>query len=314
MRTSTFFQKNILITGISGFVGSHLANKLTSLGANVYGVSRTNDSKHILKTSVTEFSPLKDFIQKHNISLVFHLAGEALVESGQEDPYKTYKTNIAGTLNVLEIARLTNMEKVIIASTSHVYGNHKPPFYERYTPKPSRPYETSKTCTDLIAQSYARSFNLPVLIPRFVNIYGPGDLNFSRLIPRTMQSVINNQSPQMWGGRSVRDYLYIDDAIDAYIKLARIDIEKVGSSRVFNFGSGNRLPVEQVITMIIALSGKNVNIEKMADKRADEITLQYVSWSKAKKILDWQPKFSLDHGLRKTHAWYKEYFSGKKSI
>src|SRR5579859_7141660 len=214
MTKSIFKNKNILITGITGFIGSHLKKRLEELGANVYGISRSAEKKNIFKANIIDLSAIDKIFKKKNIAMCFHLAAESLVELGQSDPYQTFKINTLGTLNILEAARNNNIEKLIIASTSHVYGNSKLPFREIYQPKPSRPYETSKTCTDLLAQSYADTFNLPVLIPRFINIYGPGDLHTNRLIPKTINSILHDQSPTMWGGSAVRDYLYIDDAID----------------------------------------------------------------------------------------------------
>lgn len=215
-------------------------------------------------------------------------------------------------MNILESARNNNLEKVIIASTSHVYGKNKVPYVESYMPRPTRPYETSKACTDLIAQSYATSFNLPVLIPRFVNIYGPGDLNFQRLIPKTIKNVLENCSPTMWGGGTMRDYLFIDDAIEAYLLLAKITINKVGENRVFNFGSFNIISVEDLIKKIIKIAQKNVTVKKIIEKRDGEISSQYVSFKKAMKLLNWKPKTSLDEGLKKTIAWYAKYIYNRE--
>lgn len=301
--------KRILITGITGFVGSHLAKKLSELGAKVYGISRRELSGNVLRTSIENYESINEYVRQESIEVCVHLAAEALVEAGQIDPYQTFKININGTLNILEIARKNNLERVIIASTSHVYGNNPVPFLEEYAPKPSRPYETSKTCTDIIAQSYADSFHLPVLIPRFVNIYGPGDLNFSRLVPKTMQNVIQEKPPTMWGGEVVRDYLYIDDAIAAYLKLLTTDMQKIDKNRIFNFGTEHKISVKNLIEKIIKLSGQKLVTAKIFDGRQDEILEQYVSYEKAKKTLHWIPQVALDEGIQKTLLWYKEYFA-----
>lgn len=299
-----FRNKNILITGINGFIGLNLSKKLETLGACVYGISRSDSKKNILKANILNFSVIDKFIKEKKINICFHLAAESLVEHGQKDPYNTFKINTEGTLNILESARKNSLEKIIIASTSHVYGNNRIPYFEGYTPRPSRPYETSKTCVDLIAQSYADTFNLPVRIPRFVNLYGPGDLNFNRIIPRTVKSVINNQNPKMWGGDVIRDYLYIDDAIDAYLKLASKNIPKAEKNKIFNFGSGNALSVRELIEKIIFLSNKDLQIEKIKNERSLEIKVQYVSWKKANRYLNWSPRIDLDEGLKKTIDWY----------
>ncbi len=300
-------EKNILVTGARGFVGSNLIKKLTAMGANVYGLSHSSRGKNILKGDILDFEKISKIVKEKKISICFHLAGEALVEAGQEKPYDTFMVNMQGTLNILEIGRIYDLERIIIASSSHVYGKNKVPYFESYTPRPSRPYETSKACTDLIAKSYADTFNLPVLIPRFVNIYGPGDLNFDRLIPKTIRNILKGFSPTMWGGEAVRDYLYIDDAVKAYISLAMVDIEKVGDNRIFNFGSNNTISVKNLIYKIIDLSGTHIKIEKTVERREAEIKSQYVSSKKAVRLLNWTPEISLDEGLKRTIAWYREF-------
>lgn len=310
MKTAQLRGKRVLITGVTGFVGSNLAKKLRSLGAIVYGISRSLASdKRNLRANMLDYSVISNFVKDSKIQICFHLAGESLVEAGQKDPYRTFKINTEGTLNILEIARKNTMDKIIVASTAHVYGNNKLPYLEEYTPKPSRPYETSKACTDLIAQSYADSFYLPVLLPRFVNIYGPGDLNFQRLIPKTIKAVLSNTTLKMWGGKAIRDYLFIDDAINAYIYLAKIDMSLIGDSRIFNFGSDSKISVKDLIKKIIRLSGKNITIEKIDGGRASEIKSQYVSFRKATKLLGWRPRTTLEVGLRKTLRWYEKYLN-----
>jgi CDP-glucose 4,6-dehydratase len=307
MQNNLFKNKNILITGITGFVGKNLARTLEDLGADVYGISRTTSSQKILKTNIVNLVQVDEFIKNKKIQICFHLAGESLVEKGQVDPYNVFRVNTQGTLNIIECGRKYKLEKIIIASTSHVYGKNKVPYFEGYTPRPSRPYETSKACTDLIAQSYADTFKLPILIPRFVNIYGPGDLNFNRLIPKTIKSLLSNESPQMWGGEGVRDYLYITDAIDAYVKLALLDFKKVGTNKIFNFGSNNQISVMDLIEKIILLSGSKMGITKIKEQRAEEIKAQYVSFNKARKILNWDAKMDLNEGIKRTIDWYRDY-------
>ena len=308
MQDTSLKGKKILITGITGFVGSHLSRRLARLGAKVYGIAKNGNGKRVLEGDILDKAVLDEYIKRSKIDICFHLAGESVVEAGQKDPYNTFRVNIQGTLNVLEDARKHALERIIIASTSHVYGNNRLPYYEGYTPRPTRPYETSKTCTDLIAQSYAESFGLPVLIPRFVNIYGPGDLHFERLIPKTIKAVLSGTSPVMWGGAAVRDYLYIDDAVDAYIELAYLDMNKVGSNQIFNFGSGNKISVKDLIQKIIKISGKKLTIKKIREERSEEILTQYVSFNKAQKILGWKARTTLEDGLKNTLAWYSNYF------
>ncbi len=311
MQENYFKNKNILITGITGFVGSKLTERLRVLGATVFGVSRFTQNKYIFKADVSDFSNIDRVIKSNNIDVCYHLASDSLVESGQINPYNTFRLNMLGTLNILESARKNNLEKIIIASTSQVYGNN-PPFKEISPIISSRPYETSKICSELLAQSYSNTFNLPVLISRCVNTYGPNDLNLNRLIPKTINSILHNRAPEMWGkGDIVRDYLYIDDAINAYICLAEVNMEKIGKDRIFNFGSDNFISVKDLMQKIIKLSKRDIKIRRIEGGRSGEIKKQYLSWSKAKQILGWKPEINLNDGLKQTLDWYEEYF--KKS-
>lgn len=301
--------KNVLITGASGFVGSHLENALLSLGANVYGTvtHKVKKNNHIA-LDIVDYYSLEKIVRTKKIQICFHLAAESLVEAGQEHPYKTFKTNFLGTLNILEIARKFKLERIIIASTSHVYGDNKAPYFEDFTPRPSRPYETSKACADLIAQSYAESFSLPVLIPRFVNIYGPGDMNFTRLIPKSIKSLFDSSTIELWGGDVVRQYIFIEDAVKAYLDLATVDIKQIKGNRIFNFGTNDKFKVKEIISHLVKLSGKKIKIAMTKKERKSEIKSQYVSWKKAKDILGWEPKVSFEKGLIRTFEWYSNYY------
>lgn len=301
--------KNILLTGRSGFVGQHLFEKLRSYNSRIYTISKRLKGKDILTSDILDFKSVNSFIKRKNIQIIFHLAGQSKVEAGQNEPFQTFSTNIQGTLNILESARVNGIEKVIIASSSHVYGKNITPYIEEYAPLPSRPYETSKACTDLIAQSYADTFHLPVLIPRFVNIYGPGDRNFNRIIPHVMKKVFTGKKLQIWGGTIIRDYLFVEDAVDAFVKMAAYNGRLRGKNRIFNFGSGNIITVGDLVKKIITLSGKPTKIEKISKKRIFEIREQYVSFEKAANILKWTPKHTLEEGLQKSLTWYQKYFS-----
>lgn len=301
--------KNVLITGAGGFVGKHLAVRLSQLGAHVYGVSLRASSPEIYKIDICDYKKIDQFIKDKEIDICYHLAGKSIVESGRNEPFSTFSVNIDGTLNILEIGRKRNLERIIVASSSHVYGENKVPYHESYPPKPSRPYETSKACTDLIAQSYADTYKLSVLIPRFVNIYGPGDLNFTRLIPKAIKQITTENKVELWGGNVVRDFLYIDDAINGYLDLANIDVSIIGENKIFNFGGGNAITINNLIQKIIKISKKTVSLIKTDEIREGEIKSQYVSSLKAKKLLKWEPTFSLDDGLDKTFKWYEEHLA-----
>lgn len=301
--------KKILITGSRGFIGQNLINRFEDIGSIAIGLSHSVADSKTIKGNILNFKSINEIIVKNKIEICIHLAGESLVEKGQSNPLDTFKVNIQGTLNILESSRINNLEKVIIASTTHVYGKNRLPYYEGYSPKPSRPYETSKACVDLIAQSYADTFNLPVLIPRFVNIYGPGDSNFNRLIPRIMKAVYKDKKLKMWGGDVKRDYLYIDDAVSAYMRLAAVDNKKLEKNRIFNFGSGNVSSVREIVDKVLRNTKENIDLQMVNEERTSEIKSQYVSFSKAKRRLSWEPKYTLDAGLKKTMKWYKAYFT-----
>ncbi|MDO8659069.1 MAG: GDP-mannose 4,6-dehydratase [Candidatus Parcubacteria bacterium] len=306
-------QRVVLVTGASGFVGSHLVSKLNKKKSKIIALSNKEVKSTTgivdVKGSVENFQLLNEIIKKYKVNTVFHLAAQPIVEIGQDNPIKTFEVNIKGTWNILECARENNVQKVIIASTAHVYGdNPKVPFKEEYFPQPSRPYETSKACADLLAQSFADTYNLPVEIPRFVNIYGPGDFNFSRLIPKVIRSILQGNQPEVWDVGSIRDFLYIDDAIDAYLMTAEKRLDNKKRLRIFNFGTGEQIKIYDLVQKIIQIMGKGikVKIEQLPEDRSNEIKKQYVSIAKAKRELGWYPKVTLDNGLSKTIAWYQE--------
>ncbi|MBI3576814.1 NAD-dependent epimerase/dehydratase family protein [Candidatus Gottesmanbacteria bacterium] len=295
--------KGVLITGAGGFVGTNLTKYLARRGAHVVGISR--DGRAGVKLDTQNKVSLFHLVVQKKPHVVFHLAADALVEEGEQKPYETIKNNIISSLNILEAARVYKISRVVIASTVHVYGDGASPFYEDDPPRPSRPYETSKTCVDIIAQSYADTFHLPVLIPRFVNIYGPGDTNRSRLIPKTITAVLGGKRPTLWGGKAQREYLYIDDALRAYDALARLSDATIDRNRIFNFGAQDTFTVEEVVGKILAIANSSVSIRRIKEERSDEIIARRVSWQKAKRILNWQPTVDFATGLKKTLAWYR---------
>lgn len=301
--------KQVIITGAGGFIGSHLVNFLAQNGAHVVGISRSKTNRmNFMQVDVSERAQLERVFHD-SIYACFHLAGQSLVEEGHSNPYESYRNNILSALNILELCRLHKVKRIVIASSVHVYGNAKVPYREEDLPRPSRPYETSKTCVDLIAQSYADSYYLPVVIPRFANIYGPGDLNFTRIIPKTIKSLVLGNHPTIWDGKSKREYLYIDDAVRAYDLIARIPDKKIVGSKVFNFGTGKSVSAEELIQTIIKVFGKDISPLRIKTKRQDEVLNQYVSSKKALTLLGWKPKVLLVEGLKKTIKSYRDFFS-----
>lgn len=317
--------KIILITGANGFVGANLTKALVGKGVKVITLSLSLNTKkdslsalngfadRVIKQergTVEDFDYLNKLMKRYKVDIVYHLAAQSIVEAGKKSPIKTFEVNIKGTWNILEASRRNKVKNTILVSTAHVYGsNKKLPYKEEYFPQPSRPYETSKACADILAQSYIKTYRMQVEVPRFVNLYGPGDFNFTRIIPKVIKTILSGNNPKIWDTGAVRDFLYIDDAVDALIMLGEKKFKRTKmANRVFNFGTGKPISIHNLTEKIIGLSNvKGVSIERepVPEERGEEVLKQYVSIEKAKKFLNWTPKISLDLGLTKTLEWYK---------
>jgi CDP-glucose 4,6-dehydratase len=312
--------KKVLVTGANGFVGSNLVTELLRRQAEVFAFVADSDHENplfseiksrlagVMIGDVADYHAVNAAFSDNGIEICFHLAAQALVGDAFESPLPTFRTNILGTTNVLEAARCSkDFKSLVIASTTHVYGDNKElPYLETFFPRPSRPYETSKACADILAQTYYYTYNLPVAIARFTNTYGPGDLNFSRVVPKAMQSVVNGKNPEIIGGTAVRDYLYIKDAVDAYMMLAEnVEREEI-KGQAFNFGSERLLSVIGMTEKVIDVSGKKDLdvIVHSAESRSKEIDKQYVSVEKARNLLGWEARYGVEEALRETYAWY----------
>lgn len=319
--------KKVLVTGASGFVGSNLTKRLLKEGARVVAIARgglgnktlldieglSDEVEKVEKVDISNSKEVLSVVGENDIEVVYHLAAQPLVELGRESPIKTFEVNIKGTWNILEAGRRLDVEKVVVASSTHVYGdNPNLPYKEDYYPQPSRPYETSKACADLLSQSFADTYSLQVEIPRFVNLYGPGDANRSRIVPKVLLSALKGENPEIFDVGAVRDFLFIDDAIDAYMLLVEKDLPSTKRSRIFNFGTGEPVKIVDLAKKIIELVDKKdveLVIKNPPKGREKEIAKQYVSVEKAKRELGWEPKYTLEEGLQKTIDWYKKHES-----
>jgi CDP-glucose 4,6-dehydratase len=248
---------------------------------------------------------------EYEIDTVIHLAAQTIVTVANRNPLSTFETNIAGTWNLLEACRRSpKVSQIVVASSDKAYGDHQTLPYNESTPlQGQHPYDVSKSAADLIACTYAISFGLPVVITRCGNFYGGGDLNWSRIIPGTIRSVLHGQRPVIRSdGNYIRDYFYVEDGAAAYMLLA----EQLGArpdlkGQAFNFSNEIQVTVSEIVTKILKLMGSDLKVD-IRNEVTNEIHHQYLSASKARELLNWKPLFTLEEGLRKTIDWYKDYF------
>lgn len=304
--------KNILATGGAGFIGSHLVDRLIKEGGQVVVVDNLSSGKKENLNPKAKFyqidiraSQLGQILEEEKIEVVFHLAAQPLVEKAYHNPLETLEINIMGTARLLEFCRLkADLKAIIIVSTDKAYGKAKIlPYNEKSPLVGDHPYDVSKTATDLIAQTYFKTYGLPLAITRFSNTFGPRDFNFSRLIPGLFESMIKNKEFLIRSdGQMVREYTYVKDIVGGVLRLAQ-KIEKV-KGEAFNFGSKNIFSVIEVIKQIEQILGLKVNY-KILNIAKNEIPRQYLDWRKAKKLLGWQPKYSFDQAIKESFNWYK---------
>jgi len=323
--TKFWKDKKVLITGFEGFLGSNLTKAILQTKANVVGLDiKTFRKKTILcpqdyrkivvyKGSVTDRNLVRDILRKHSINIIFHLAAEAIVSRSQANPLKAFKSNIVGTWEVLEAVRLQgNVKAVVVASSDKAYGSHKKlPYCEEAPLIANHPYDVSKSCADLITNTYFHTYGLSVAITRCGNIYGPGDFNFSRLIPDAMRSLAINKILKIRSdGTFVRDYVYVDDIVAGYIKIAELMQKKSLSGEAFNLSDEKPVTVVKLLKVIEKVNFGETKLKyKIMNTAKFEIKEQYLSAAKAWRVLGWKPRYSLREGLGKTAEWYTEYFN-----
>jgi CDP-glucose 4,6-dehydratase len=337
MKDKYWIGKNILITGINGFIGGNLAKLLVDKGANVIGLMRNQkkgtllyvdniiDDITIVNGELTDNELLFRIISEEMVEHVFHLAAQVEVGVGILNPYVTFESNTRGVYSLLEAVRQCGdlVKSVIIASTDKAYGsydNDMMPYKEDYPLIPMYPYDVSKACGDMIARSYASDiYNLPIVVTRFCNIYGPGQLNFSAIFPDGIRSALGYSTFIPRGnGEQVRDFIYIDDVIDLYLKISNklADDPASCSGEVFNAGTNSPVKVKSVLKEIYSSVGNNEAFEiikrnMVSKKTIGEINYQYMDYEKAFSYFSWKPRHSLQEGTRKTVAWFKQYLENK---
>lgn len=314
--------KNVFVTGCTGLLGSYLVKELIDQGANVTGlvrdqVPRSNlyqgsqfEKMNVVKGALEDMQTIERALGEYEIDTVFHLAAQAIVGVANRHPVSTFEANILGTWNVLEACRRQPLiKRVIVASSDKAYGDQEQLPYDEDMPLNGKhPYDVSKSCADLISHTYYNTYGLPVCITRCGNLYGGGDLNFNRIIPQTIQLVLEGKAPEIRSdGTFIRDYFYIEDAVKAYLLLAEKMEEKGLAGEAFNFSNEIQLTVLELVDKILKAMSSELK-PRILNQGTHEIKHQYLSAEKARKLLDWKPDYSIDEGLEKTIEWYREFF------
>jgi CDP-glucose 4,6-dehydratase len=313
-----------LVTGARGFVGAWLAKALLERGDEVISLDKGRKERPVstlallgidsevedVAGDLRDGQMLRQLLVKHGIDLVFHLAAETIVGRVQALPVRGFETNVRGTWTLLDACLAEGVEGVVVASSDKAYGPPEElPYREDFPLRPAAPYEASKAAADIIARSYWPSYGLPVAVTRFTNTYGGGDLNFSRLIPEAVCAALDGRRPVLRSdGSPERDFLYVEDAANAYLAIAdNLDRDDV-RGHAFNAGSGRPYAVGEVVEMIAELAGTGVEPDiRGTGNPAGEIDRQYVDSDKLRATCEWSPSVDLPEGLRRTIAWYREH-------
>ena len=320
--TSFWKNRNAFVTGATGFLGANLVAELVAQGANVVCLQRDEvqpnsldllrlrNSVTVINGSVDDGPLMERILNEYEIGAVFHLAAQALVGAANRSPVSTFESNVRGTYLLLEACRLSKtVDRVIVASSDKAYGSHDQlPYSEDFKLNAVYPYDVSKACTDLISQSFAHTFGLPVAVTRSANIYGPADINLSRIIPGTILSILKGERPIIRSdGTPVRDFIYTADIVAGYLLLAE-NIEKV-KGEAFNFGSGEPISMIDLVNKIVSQMNSELAPDVLLkDKIANEIDAQYLSSEKVNSMFGWSPKVTIDEGIGRTIDWYREYW------
>jgi CDP-glucose 4,6-dehydratase len=311
-----------LVTGATGLVGGWLVRRLIALGADVTCLVRDwmpqsevvrsglVESTKVVRGDVCDQALLERVLGEYEIDTVIHLAAQTIVGIANRNPVSTFQTNIGGTWALLEACRRSpRVKQIVLASSDKAYGEHgRLPYTEDFALQGRHPYDVSKSCGDLITQSYAETYGLPVAITRCGNFYGGGDLNWNRIVPGTIRSVLRGHAPVVRSdGLYVRDYFYVEDGAAAYTLLAeRLAADPDLRGQAFNFSNESQVTVLELVDRVLKAMGSDLTPE-VRNEATNEIRNQYLSAEKARTMLSWQPLFTLDEGLERTIRWYEEF-------
>ena len=312
------------VTGGTGLVGSWLVKRLLEAGADVVclvrdwvpqsEMARTGliERVKVARGDVRDRETLERVLGEFEIDTVIHLAAQTIVTIANRNPISTFETNIAGTWNLMEACRRSpKVNQIVVASSDKAYGDQEKLPYDESTPlQGQHPYDVSKSAADLIARTYAVSYGLPVAITRCGNFYGGGDLNWNRIIPGTIRSLLRGQRPVIRSdGNYVRDYFYVEDGAAAYMLLAeQLSTRPELRGEAFNFSNEIQVTVREVAEHILKWLSSNLELD-IRNEVTNEIRHQYLNAEKARRVLNWKPMFNLDAGLQKTIAWYRDFFN-----
>jgi len=315
----------VFVSGATGLLGSHLTAELVRRGATVICLVRdwVPDSEavtagtlarcRLVRGELEDYEVVLRALNEYEVDTIFHLGAQTIVGTASRSPLSTFESNIKGTWVLLEAARAlgNRIQRVIIASSDKAYGEHDKLPYTEQTPLVGRfPYDVSKSCADLISLSYAASFKLPVAVTRCGNLYGGGDLNFNRLVPGTIRSALRDESPVIRSdGTFVRDYFYVKDAVDAYLALAERMPDSGFVGEAFNFGTETPMSVTAMAQKILEVLGKPHLPLTILNHATNEIPRQYLDCTKARRMMHWEPKNTLEDSLRDTAQWYRGWLA-----
>ncbi|MBP9663881.1 MAG: GDP-mannose 4,6-dehydratase [Pyrinomonadaceae bacterium] len=323
-----WLDRRVFVTGATGLLGSWLTRALSEFGADVVVLIRdwvpeselltsgTVSNSTVVRGELTDRDLMERILNEYEIQTVFHAAAQTIVGTANRGPISTFEANIQGTWCLLEAARRSKLiEQVVVASSDKAYGSHDVLPYAEDAPLQGRhPYDVSKSCADLIAQSYANTYAMPICITRCGNLFGGGDLNWNRLIPGTIRSALRGEAPVIRSdGTYIRDYFYVEDAAMAYIRLAEkmaADTSVIGHA--FNFSNEVQLTVLSMTQMVLRLVERTDLEPTILGEAQNEIPHQYLTADKARRLLGWRSDFSIEEGLRRTIDWYRVFLTADK--
>jgi CDP-glucose 4,6-dehydratase len=319
----------VFVTGATGLLGSWLTRRLHEKGASVVCLIRDwvpqselvrkglLEEVKVVRGDVTDRGVIERALGEYEVQTVFHLAAQTIVGIANRNPVSTFESNVQGTWNLLEACRRSPLvSAIVVASSDKAYGTHEVlPYGEGMALQGRHPYDVSKSCADLISQAYAATYDVPVGITRCGNFYGGGDLNWNRVVPGTIRSILRNERPIIRSdGRYIRDYFYVEDGAAAYMLLAeRLTADRCLRGMAFNFSNEIQITVLQLVEKILCKMNSNLEPE-IKNEVSNEVRHQYLSAERARKLLNWAPEFTLDEGLDRTIAWYREFLGQQELV